>query len=192
MKVGVAALLLAAGQSKRMGQNKLLLPLDEKPLIRHCVDAFIDAGLIDIIVVLGPTGSTVEPVLAELPVAVVWNTLLQSDMAESVRTGLKVLPIRVTGVLVCPADHPLVSPSTIKKISGYHRSYPDKILIPACQGKKGHPTLFPRTILDEIHTAATLRDILHRDPERIVFLNVSDPGIHIDIDTPEDFHRITS
>ena len=188
----IAAILLAAGQSKRMGKNKQLLSFGGKPFIRHCLDTLFEAGLQDIIVVLGPTGDEIEPVISTLPVSIVWNAARKSDMADSARIGLRTLPKHVAGVLVCLGDHPLVKPATIQEIHTYHKVHPEKIIIPTFSGKKGHPTLFPRDILEEIFEVATLRDIIHRDSERIALLDVSDPGVHTDIDTPEDFGRITT
>ncbi len=188
----IAAMLLAAGHSKRMGSSKQLLPLAGKPFIRHCLDNLLDAGLQDIVVVLGATGQDVVPVISDLPVSIAWNAARGSDMADSVRVGMESLPEYVDGVLVCLGDHPLVKSATIKEIMRYCDRDPHKIIIPVFNGKKGHPTFFPRIILEEISAVATLRDIIHRDVERIVLLDISDPGVTADIDTPEDFQRIAS
>ena len=188
----IAATLLAAGQSKRMGCSKQLLSLSGKPLIRHCLDNLLEAGLQDIIVVLGPTGQEIEPVISDLPVSIAWNSARKSDMADSVRIGLRALPEHVAGVLVCLGDHPLVKAATIKEIITYSDTHPDKIIIPVFNGKKGHPTLFPRAVIEEIYTVSTLRDIIHQDTERIALLDIFDPGVTVDVDTPEDFQRITS
>jgi molybdenum cofactor cytidylyltransferase len=84
----IAALLLAAGRSERMGRCKQLLPLAGKPLVRHCLEALIRAGLQDIIVVLGPKGREIAQVIHDLPVTMVENNGPASDMAGSVRIGL--------------------------------------------------------------------------------------------------------
>ncbi|MCB2181612.1 MAG: nucleotidyltransferase family protein [Desulfobulbaceae bacterium] len=188
----IAAILLAAGKSSRMGQNKQLLPLDGKPFIRHCLDSLLEAGVVDIVVVLGANGAEIEPVIADLPVSLVWNSDPESDMAASVRIGLTALPDRTGGVLVCLGDHPLVSAATIKDVMAYYKTHPNKIIIPVCNGKRGHPTLFPLTIIEEIFAVATLRDIVHQDARRVALLDIFDPGVTADIDTPEDFQRIAS
>lgn len=185
-----AAILLAAGLSRRMGCSKQLLSFSGKPFIRHCLDNLLEAGLQNIIVVLGPTGREIEPVISDLPVSIAWNSALKSDMADSVRIGLEALPEHVDGVLVCLADHPLVKAATIKEILTYCDTHPNKIIIPVFNGKKGHPTLFPRAAIEEIFSVSTLRDIIHREPDRIALLDIFDPGITADIDTPEDFQRI--
>ena len=188
----VAAILLAAGQSKRMGSNKQLLPLAGKPLIRHCLDTILESGLQQIIVVLGPSGRQIEQFISDLPVAIAWNSEQESDMADSVRIGVDALPENAAGVLVCLGDHPLVQPATIQKMTDHFFAHPDKIIIPRYSGRKGHPTLFPRVVIEEIFSVATLRDIVHQTPNRLALLDILDPGVIVDIDTPEDFQRITS
>jgi CTP:molybdopterin cytidylyltransferase MocA len=188
----ISAILLAAGQSTRMGSNKQLLPLAGKPFIRHCIDNLFEAGVNDIVVVLGPSGNQIEPVISELPVFIVWNSVQESDMAGSVRIGVNALPDNVTGVLVCLGDHPLVKATTIQKISDHFVTHPDKIIIPRYDGKKGHPTLFPRAVIEEIFAVSTLRDIVHRSHNRLAFLDISDPGVTMDIDTPKDFEMIAT
>jgi molybdenum cofactor cytidylyltransferase len=186
----IAALLLAAGRSERMGRCKQLLPLAGKPLVRHCLDTLIRAGLRDIVVVLGPAGREIAQVIHDLPVTIVENTSPASDMAESVRAGLAAVADDTQAVLVCLADHPLVTAATVRAITGRLDAHPDKIIIPVCNGKKGHPTLFPRFAIAEIHTVPTLRDIVNRDRERVMLLPLADAGVTADIDTPEDYRKI--
>src|SRR5512144_116140 len=101
METPVSALLLAAGSSSRMGQIKQLLRLGDKPVIRHCIDALVDAGLQEILVVVGSCGNELAPHLSGLPVAVAVNETPRSDMAESVRTGIRQLRSYSSAVLVC-------------------------------------------------------------------------------------------
>ncbi|MBI5559377.1 MAG: nucleotidyltransferase family protein [Deltaproteobacteria bacterium] len=188
----IAAIVLAAGQSKRMGRSKQLLSYGGKPVIRHCLDALLAGGLEKIVVVLGSTGAAIEPVIGNLPVTVVWNRAAASDMADSVRAGLAALAGDVAGVLVCLADHFLVKVATLQTIMQAHAEHPDKIIIPVCQGRKGHPTLFPRPVLEEITTLPTLRHIINSESGRTLLLAVGDPAVTLDMDTPEDFRRIVA
>lgn len=186
----IAALLLAAGRSERMGRCKQLLPLAGKPLVRHSLEALIGAGVEEIVVVLGPKGREIAQVIHDLPVTMVENNAPASDMAESVRAGLAFVADETQAVLVCLGDHPLVQSATVQAISARHAAFPDKIIVPVCNGRKGHPTLFSRAAIAEIHTVPTLRDIVNRDRERLMLLPVADPGVIVDIDTPEDYRRI--
>jgi CTP:molybdopterin cytidylyltransferase MocA len=186
----IAALLLAAGRSERMGRCKQLLPLSGRPLIRHCLETLLAAGVDDIIVVLGAWGREIAPVIRDLPVTMVQNPDPASDMAGSVRAGFAALADDTGAVLVCLGDHPLVKPATVRAITGRHAQQADKIIIPVCRGSKGHPTLFPRAVIAEILTAPTLRDIVRKDSERVMLLPVDDQGVTVDIDTPEDWRRV--
>ena len=114
----------------------------------------------------------------------------ESEMAESVRIGLRTLTDFSTGVLVHLSDHPLVSAKTLKSIVQCHLEIPDKIIIPQYKGKRGHPSLFPKPVIDEIFVGLTLRDIIKRDSSRIKFLDVDDEGVILDMDTKEDYEKI--
>lgn len=190
MGPNVSAILLAAGSSRRMGRSKQLLPLDDKPVIRHCLDALIAADIRDIVVVVSAPENGVTAALKQLPVTVAVNNLPGSDMAESVRTGLRRLDNQPTGILVCLSDHPLVSAETIRTITRHHGETPDPIIIPCHGSKRGHPTLFPSRIIREILSGGTLRDIVGRHGGMIRLVDVKDEGVVLDMDTEEDYHVI--
>jgi molybdenum cofactor cytidylyltransferase len=186
----IAAILLAAGQSKRMGSSKQLLELADKPVIRWCLDALLDAGLKNIIVVLGPTGQAIIDPIKDYPLEIVWNTDPESDMAGSVKAGLKALGNKISAILVFPVDHPLVAAETIKTMINTNAKLPDKIIIPTYNDRKGHPVIFPRTLIEEIFTLPTLRDIIHKEPQRVHLAAVHDDGIILNMNTPPDHQKI--
>jgi molybdenum cofactor cytidylyltransferase len=99
-----------------MGRLKQLLPLGSKSIIRHCLDNLAAAGIRNIVVVLGQDGSEMLDNIKELPVKVVFNKTPESEMAESVRIGLRTLQGSSTGVMVHLSDHPLVSVETLKSL----------------------------------------------------------------------------
>jgi molybdenum cofactor cytidylyltransferase len=173
-----------------MGQPKQLLPLGNKTVIRHCLDNLVAAGIKDIVVVLSQRESEILNSMKDLPVQIVFNENPESEMAESVRIGLRTLTDSSAGVLVHLSDHPLVSAGTLKSIVQYYLETPDKIIIPLYKGKKGHPGLFPKPVIDEVFEWPTLRDIINRDSSRIKFLDVDDEGVILDMDTKEDYERI--
>ncbi len=173
-----------------MGQLKQLLPLGDKPVIRHCLNSIITAGIQNIVVVLRPQGEDVLAAIQGIPVQIVFNRDLESDMAESVRIGLHTIAESSSGVLVSLSDHPLVRVDTFKKLVHCHLETPDKILIPLYKGRRGHPSLFPKPVIEEIFAGLNLRDIIYKDPGRIRLLDVKDEGIVLDIDTREDYKKI--
>jgi molybdenum cofactor cytidylyltransferase len=172
-----------------MGRIKQLLQLGDKPVIRHCLDALFAAGITDIVVVVGQDANGITTALQGLPLSIAINDMLHSDMAESVRAGLRRLGPS-SAVLVYPSDHPLVLPETIKVIMSEHRTSPASIIIPAFDNRRGHPSLFPRSIIDEIFSGITLRDIARKDPARVKIIPVRDKGVVLDMDTPEDYSSI--
>ncbi len=111
-------------------------------------------------------------------------------MAESVRIGLRTIAESSSGVLVSLSDHPFVKADTLKKLVHCHLETPDRIVIPLYKGQRGHPSLFPKIIIEEVFAGLNLRDIIHKDPNRIRFLDVEDEGVILDMDTREDYERI--
>lgn len=190
MEPPVSAMLLAAGSSRRMGQTKQLLPLDDKPVIGCCVDALLAAHISDIVVVVSGPDNGIAAVLRGLPVTLAVNAVPDSDMAESVRSGLPALDRSSSGVLICLSDHPLVKPATILALIAEHRKAPDTIIIPCFDGRRGHPSLFPKKALQELYTAGTLREIVRKDPQRVRTIDRDDEGIVLDMDTPAEYQDI--
>lgn len=192
MTGSVAAILLAAGKSRRMGSCKQLLPLGESTVIGQCLEMLVAAGIDEIVVVVSPEGEGVAEAARKHPVKIAANPEPEGDMASSVRTGRDALGTAASGVLVFLCDYPLVSAATVTTLIAGHGASPGSIIIPCHAEKRGHPLLFPRTILNELAGDKILRDLVRQDPNRIRCLDVADPGVLLDMDTPEDYRRIRS
>jgi molybdenum cofactor cytidylyltransferase len=192
MPASVAAILLAAGASKRMGTCKQLLQLDGKTVLARCLETLLHGGIKEVVVVVSPAGDAVPRAAQDYPVRVVRNTEPDGDMAASICTGRDALPGTVTGVVIALCDYPLVRPETITRLAQAHGQEPDSIIVPCHDGHRGHPPLLPRRLLDELETAQTLRDLLRDHKELIHHLELPDDGVLIDMDTPEDYHRIAA
>jgi len=190
MEFRVSAVLLAAGSSKRMGCPKQLLALGHKPVIRHCIDNIIAAGIQQIVVVLGAESNGTAAALQGLSVTIVVNEKTGSEMAESVRIGLRALEGPSSGVLICLGDHPLASAETMRAVALTHRESPDDIIIPAYNGRRGHPSLFPSPLLDEIFSSGTLRNIIDKHSRKVRIIEVPDEGVILDMDTREDYENM--
>lgn len=173
-----------------MGKLKQLLPLGDTTVINRCLDALITAETEDIVVVLGPGQKELMESINDYPVTLAVNEDAGSDMAESVRVGLAATDERSTGVLICLSDHPLVSPETVKLLAATHPKEPHRIIIPVCNGRRGHPALFPRGVIQEIFTGMNLREIIRNDPCRVMLVEVQDEGVIMDMDTKEDYLAI--
>jgi len=191
MTRSVSAILLAAGSSRRMGTVKQLLPLAGKPVIRHCLDTIIASGVEDIIVVLSSQAKETEETIRHLPVTIVFNDDPSSEMAESVRIGLRSVSVAASGVLVCLSDYPLIRADTLKALISRHGKEPVKIIVPVFKNRRGHPCLFPRHCAEEIFEGFTLKEIVQKDIERVLSIEVQDEGILLDMDTEEDYKAIS-
>lgn len=173
-----------------MGSSKPLLPLADKPAIHHCLYALLAASAHPLVVVLGPGGEAVQEAIAPFACTIAWNRDPAGEMAGSVRAGLALLPADCPGVLIHLADHPLVTAATMQALCAAQAAAPQAIIIPTCNGRQGHPTLFPRAILAELTPAATLRDLVKKEPARVLRVPVADAGIFLDMDTPADYETL--
>ena len=190
MAENLAAIMLSAGFSRRMGTCKQLLPLGKKTVIDCCLETLLGGGISEIVVVVGLHGEEIRKAVQGYPVTVVQTLDPEGDMAASVRAGHGALPSAVSGVLVALSDHPLVSPLTVELLAALHREDQNAVIIPVHGGRKGHPTLFPRDLLGKLEEPLTLRDLVRSNPDRLRLVEVPDPGICLDMDTPEDYMRI--
>lgn len=194
MESHVAAIVLAAGSSTRMGTSKQLLRLGNKTVIRHCFDTLSAAGIKDIVVVCGADHDACARELEGTGASIVRNEAKASEMADSVRIGLQTLDetIPYSGVIVALSDHPIVSEGTCRTLVKFHREMPDKILIPAFKGRRGHPSLFPTEVISDIFFVYSLRDLIRDAEDRVLVVDVPDEGIVMDMDTEEDYRAVTA
>jgi CTP:molybdopterin cytidylyltransferase MocA len=190
MGSNVSAILLAAGLSQRMGIKKQLLPVQGRPAVVRCLESLRDSQVADVVIVVNPEGGDIVNATKEFLVKVAVNELPGSDMAASVKAGMACIDNDATGIMICLCDHPVVRPETLGAMISSHSRKPDAIIIPIYRGRKGHPTLFPRFILEDIGKLATLRDVIRQHFTKISLLDVDDEGVILDMDTPEDYVRI--
>jgi molybdenum cofactor cytidylyltransferase len=190
MKHSVSAILLAAGLSRRMGRPKQLLPLHGKPVIIHCFDNIFASGIRDIVVVLGLQGEKIKSIIGDFPIKIAFNSDESSDMSGSVRVGLQNISRSSTGVLICLSDQPLISTDTFKVLIEWNAREPEKIIVPVYHSRKGHPVLLPKHIAQEVFHGSLLRDIVNKDAGRIIYVEIPDKGILLDMDTEEDYKSI--
>jgi molybdenum cofactor cytidylyltransferase len=186
--VTIGAIVLAAGRSTRMGgPNKLLAEADGKPLVRHVVEAALRSTAA-VAVVTGHAHADVEAALAGLRVPLVHNPRYAEGMATSLQAGIGALSPRAKAALVLLGDMPRVSTALIDRLIAAFRAAPDcAALVPTHRGQRGNPVLLSRSLFPAIMALkgdAGARGLL-RDLPGVVELPVDDPGILLDIDTPE-------
>ncbi|HFD14731.1 MAG TPA: 4-diphosphocytidyl-2C-methyl-D-erythritol kinase [Rhodospirillales bacterium] len=192
----VAALVLAAGRSRRMGgPNKLLLEIGGKPMVRHVVEALLASRARPVVVVTGHEGDRVAAALAHLPVEIVTNPRHAEGLSTSLRAGLDALPEEVDGVLVCLADMPRITAPLIDRlIATFDPARGRAIVVPTCGGKRGNPVLFGRAFfasMREIAGDVGARHLLGSFADQLVEVETGDPAVLLDLDTPESFRAET-
>jgi molybdenum cofactor cytidylyltransferase len=173
-----------------MGRPKQVLDLGGRPVISACLEGIVGAGIDEIVVVVGPDAGEIRAVAESFPVKVAVNAEKESDMAHSVRVGLRQVSVEASGVLVCLCDHPLVRPETMALLCAHHLQGEGDIIIPRFGVLRGHPTLFARSILKEMGPRDTLRDVIERHGDAARFLDVDDEGTVLDMDTWEDYREM--
>jgi molybdenum cofactor cytidylyltransferase len=188
----ICAIVLAAGQSKRMGVQKLLLPFGGKTVIAHIVDQLTASSVDEVHVVVGCQGKQVSRELSGRPVSIVNNSNYKSGMLSSVRCGLRAINKKCKAVLVVLGDQPSITSQLIDQMMQIFASNKKQILVPLYDDKRGHPILFSAAYCDEILTNYDdigLRGLLYAHKEDIFELPVQTPGVLSDIDYPQDYQR---
>ena len=183
----VAGLVLAAGRSERMGEPKPLLEIEGRTFLRATVETLREGGCRGVTVVVGSPDAASA---ARSAGAAVVQGRPAGEQIDSLRAGLDVLPDDVDAVAVLPVDHPRVRPATVGTLIGAWRAEPAAIVRPVHGGRPGHPTLFPRRVwaaLRDPDLPRGARSVV--DAERVVDVPVDDPGVLVDIDTPEAYER---
>ncbi len=186
----VAAVVLAAGGSTRMGRTKQLLPLDGQPMVRRVVQAVCAAGLAQVVVVLGAQAEAISEALTDLPVEIVVNDAWAVGLSTSVRAGLAALRAEVQAALMVLADQPALSPDLLHRLVERYRASGAPIVAPAFGGQRGNPVLFDRRLFAELAAVEGDRGgrvLLRAHAAQVEWVTVDDKAILLDIDTPDDY-----
>jgi molybdenum cofactor cytidylyltransferase len=186
----IEVIMPAAGKSKRMGKNKYLLTLGKKTIIEHCIANLVNADIGNIYVVLNDENQDIQDYIKKYNINIVINNLKDSYMADSIRLALNRISTDNAlecGILITPADMPLIQSKTIKEIIDLSHKNPSSIVIPTYNGKRGHPTIFPYNIIKELNYAETLLDVIDIHKNSLLLYPVNDTGVTLDIDTVDDY-----
>lgn len=187
----VGAIILAAGQSRRMGRPKLVLPWGDKTVIENVVNELLSAGISQIIVVTGGSNDLVEANLRSYPVRVVFNPDYSSgEMMESLKIGLQNAPEGWDACLIVLGDQPQIRSVVVCDLLNEYFSTCAGIILPSFRMKRGHPWLVGKEYWPELleyRSPQSLRDFLSSHAQSIRYVNVDDVSVMLDLDTPEDY-----
>lgn len=189
----ISAIILAAGQSRRMGQPKMLLPWGTLTVIEHVITTCLNAGVEDIVVITGGAHEQVEKVIAQYPVRRIYNSgYANGEMLSSLQLGLMAMSNQVQAALVGLGDQPQVQERSVRRVCEAYRESQSRLVVPSFQMRRGHPWLVARPLWDEllqIKPPESPRDFLNRHAGEIRYVEVDTPSILADLDTPEDYQK---
>jgi len=189
----VSAIVLAAGRSERMGAaNKLLLPVEGVAVVRRVVETVCATPVIEVLAVVGHEAEAVGHALAGLPVRLVDNPRHGEGLGSSVAAGVASAAGDVDGYLICLGDLPWLTTSSVRAVlDRFHDADAPDMVVPHYEGRPGHPVLVRerfRDLLLRLEGDRGARAAL-RGVAAAVCVDVEDPGVLDDIDTPEDYER---
>ncbi|MBT7487648.1 MAG: NTP transferase domain-containing protein, partial [Rhodospirillales bacterium] len=193
----IAALIMAAGQSRRMGaENKLLADVNGTPMVRRVMDQVMASKTGPVAVVLGHEPERVRECLAGPDVTFVENPDFEQGMSTSLIKGLDVLPDDIDGVVVCLGDMPRVAAEDINHlIAAFSPIEGRAICVPTHRGKRGNPVLWAHRFFDEmrhLHGDVGARHLIGEYADVVAEIEMEDDGVLLDVDTPEKLSDITA
>lgn len=198
LEARIAAVVLAAGRSQRMGQPKMLLPWGDTTVIGQVVRTLAQARLHEIIVVTGGASQQVEAALKAYPVRTVYNPCFADDqMTLSLQVGLASLSAEVDAALVALGDQPQMQLEVVHQVLQSYRQSRTHLVFPSYNMRRGHPWIIARPLwgaLLEIQptsaaSSKTLREILQPFAGQILYVDVAFDSILRDLDTPADYQK---
>lgn len=186
------AMILAAGESKRMGKPKLLLPVGEKTMIETVIDRVIQSRAEKILVVLGSNREKIEKKIGNLSLEIAVNPDFKEGMLSSVQHGFHALPEDTQAVLIFLGDQPSIPTDVIDRVIDAFRETGKGIVLPVYKGERGHPVLIDmkyRHDVKNLNPEVGLRELVYGRPEDILEVKVDNAGILRDINDIEDYIR---
>jgi molybdenum cofactor cytidylyltransferase len=189
-----SAILLAAGESRRMGSiNKLALPIGDTPLLRRSSEVLLQAGLEEIIVVVGYQEQVARDLLDELPVTIVTNKDFHQGQMTSVHCGMSALKRLCDAVFVCLSDLPLLEPADLRQMMQAFDDCDNSVLVPTYQGQRGNPIILAhrhrQAILDGDRNLGCKR-LIEKNPELVTAYEMDNDHVVFDLDTPQAYQQL--
>ncbi len=186
----ITAIVLAAGQSKRMGQPKLLLPWGKSTVLQTVIAAFHSAGVEDVLVITGALREQVEALVGRSAQTIFNANYAEGEMLSSVQVGLVQKQREARAVFIGLGDQPQIQPRTIQGILQSYQRTGASLIVPSYMNHRGHPWLVGREHWEELlrlEPPATMRTFLHDHAGRIQYFEADNDSILADLDTPDDY-----
>ncbi|MHC1731697.1 MAG: NTP transferase domain-containing protein [Bacteroidales bacterium] len=187
---GIWAIVLAAGESRRMGSPKMLLPYNDVTVIEQVINNLLDADIDRVVVVLGANREEIMKVTRSYDVFHCYNEDYKGGMLSSVKCGFYSLPQGCTGALIMPGDQPMTGPGEINRVIRTFLESERGLVMAAHNGKRGHPLIVDMKYADEVLNLSEgegLRALAAMHPEDVLEADTDDSSVLRDIDTQEDY-----
>jgi molybdenum cofactor cytidylyltransferase len=191
----ISAIVLAAGESKRMGQPKMLMPWGESTVLQTVIATIQAAGIMEIHVVTGGARRQVEALVGRSAQTIFNEEYAKGEMLSSIQTGLKVQLSGTTATLICLGDQPQLREGIVRKVCETFVNSHAPIVVPSYQMHRGHPWLAARPLWDELmkmKAPLTARNFLQKYSDQIIYVEIDTATILEDLDTPEDYLKSRS
>jgi molybdenum cofactor cytidylyltransferase len=194
----ISAVILAAGESRRMGtQNKLLLQIGSEVLIRKFVKSVCASAADAVLVVLGHEAEKIKAVLQDQALRFVKNACYEKGMTTSIQSGVNAASRESVGFMICLADLPSAETSDfnclIQAFNDFRHTESLLIIVPVFQGQRGNPVLFSAEFRDILlaHKGEGCKGIVSKYHQCVREINMENDNLLRDIDTPEDYKLVT-
>lgn len=187
----VSAILLAAGESKRLRMPKLLLPFGKSTILEQTIDNLLNSRVDEVIVVLGYRAEEMMRKLANRPVKIAINPIYHQGMSTSIVKGLSLVNNRAQAIMVALADQPLINSQTINRLIEESLGYDKGIVIPTYQAERGHPVIFASEYKEELlglKGDIGGRQTIKEHPNDTLEVIADSKAITMDINTINDYY----
>jgi molybdenum cofactor cytidylyltransferase len=190
----IVAVILSAGESRRMGRPKALLPIDGQTFIERIVAALKQTKVGKIIVILGHNARELQSKISHLPVEILINTDYKLGQLSSLQLAVRNLQsdLDCDGMLVHLVDHPYLAPALVEEMIRRFYETKKRIIVPKFHGKRGHPVIFSNALFDEILSAPMeegAKAVVNAHRAETLEIETEEEGIAVDIDTPELYQQ---
>jgi len=186
------SIILAAGESRRMGSPKMLLPFNGTTMIESVVKNVTGSDTDHTIVVLGAYSDSIIGLISNMDVTICYNDHYKDGMLSSVQCGFRNLPQEIDAVLVFQGDQPLITPEVINSLIRVYRQSVKGLVIPVCNNMRGHPLLVDKKyigVIEQLDRNDGLRSLSVLYSDDVLEVETDDPGILRDFNTYEEYTR---
>ena len=189
----IAGIILAAGASSRMGADKALLRWGERTFLEHLRGVLRAAGAEPVRIIAGANAAALEQAVPLAPGELVVNPAWEQGQLSSLLAGLDSLASQTDAAIICLVDHPCVSSRLLRSLMEKFLETRRPIVLPACQGRRGHPVLFAASLFDELRAAPLsvgARFVVHQHAADVLEVPTDEESILLNTNDPAAYERI--